>query len=217
MQSNRQIESDRLWCKSFIELFISPKNTSIINQRQSETCLLVHEDNVGGSACWGMKPEELSWIAALKTLNVHFGNVLRLMFEIFRKKNAALFSLNGTPLCAACACLRAWFFSLVTNWITQQNWTADTQMCLFTYNLKQTSIYLVKNVSAVFFVILSKSTYCISICVKHSMFYTSLFILSLNALKRGCMPVQPEYDVVREIFNSTGMAAGPRSQGIVLT
>lgn len=47
------------------------------------------------------------------------------------------------------------------------------------------------------------------------MFYTSL--LSLNALKRACIPVQLEYDVVREIFNSTRMAAGPRSQGIVLT
>lgn len=46
-ESNRQIESDRLWCKSVIELFISPKNTSIINQRQSQACLLVRENNVG--------------------------------------------------------------------------------------------------------------------------------------------------------------------------
>lgn len=51
IKTHRQIESDRLWCKSFSELFISPKNTSIINQCQSLTCLLVRVNCIGGSAC----------------------------------------------------------------------------------------------------------------------------------------------------------------------
>lgn len=62
-ESNRQIESDRLWCKSVIELFISPKNTSIINQRQSQACLLVRENNVGVAVgCCALKPAEWSRI-----------------------------------------------------------------------------------------------------------------------------------------------------------
>lgn len=73
-ESNRQIESDRLWCKSFIELFISPKNTSIINQRQSQPCLLVREDNVGVAA--GCEAEAGGMISNscvfLKRVNVHF-------------------------------------------------------------------------------------------------------------------------------------------------